>query len=147
MLESASLTLFLGGDGGYGPHFRQIGRSFPSIDWAILENGQYSKDWKYIHTMPEQQEKVISDLNAKRVVTIHHSKYALSSHPWDEPIKTAEYLRKRKKTECFHSYDWRGSAARYRLAMKNVMPVCVSEETQTHFQNLSNVFNYGRILT
>ncbi len=97
LLESASLTLFLGGDGGYGPHFRQIGKRFPSIDWAILENGQYSKDWKYIHTMPEQQEKVISDLNAKRVVTVHHSKYALSNHPWDEPIKTAEYLRERKK--------------------------------------------------
>lgn len=97
MLESASLTLFLGGDGGYGPHFRQIGKNFPSIDWAILENGQYSKDWKYIHTMPEQLGKVISDLNAKRVVTVHHTKYALSKHPWDEPIQTVKSLRESKR--------------------------------------------------
>lgn len=97
LLESASLTLFLGGDGGYGPHFRKIGKNFPSIDWAILENGQYSKDWKYIHTMPEQLGKIASDLNAKRVVTIHHSKYALSKHPWDEPIKTVKSLRGREK--------------------------------------------------
>lgn len=47
--------------------------------------------------MPEQLEKVISDLNAKHVVTVHHSKYALSSHPWDEPIKTAEYLKRKKQ--------------------------------------------------
>lgn len=101
LLESESLTLFLGGDGGYGPHFRKIGKRFPSIDWAILENGQYSKDWKYIHILPEQLEKIISELNAKRVVTVHHSKYALSTHPWDEPIKTAKFLRDRKKQNIF----------------------------------------------
>lgn len=97
LLESASLTLFLGGDGGYGPHFREIGKRFPSIDWAVLENGQYSEDWKYIHTMPEQLGKIASELNAKRVVTVHHSKYALSKHRWNEPIKTVKSLRDRKK--------------------------------------------------
>lgn len=95
LIKFPSLTLFLGGDGGYGPHFKQIGRMFSSIDWAILENGQYSKDWKYIHTLPEQLEKVVSDLHAKHVVTVHYSKYALSSHPWDEPLKIAASLRER----------------------------------------------------
>ena len=47
--------------------------------------------------MPEQLGKIASDLNAKRVVTIHHSKYALSKHPWDEPIKTVKSLRVREK--------------------------------------------------
>jgi len=56
LLESASLTLFLGGDGGYGPHFRQIGKRFPSIDWAILKTDNtartgntfipYPNNWK-----------------------------------------------------------------------------------------------------
>lgn len=96
MLESESLTLFLGGDGGYGPHFKEIAKHYPQIDWAILENGQYSPDWKYIHTMPDQLEKEISDLNVRHVVTVHHSKYALSRHPWDEPLKTAEHLRHAK---------------------------------------------------
>ena len=101
LLESASLTLFLGGDGGYGPHLRQIGQRFPSIDWAVLENGQYSEDWRYIHTMPGQLGKVVSDLNAKRVVTVHHSRYALSEHPWDEPLKTAESLRDSQRMNVF----------------------------------------------
>lgn len=96
MLESKSLTLFIGGDGGYGPHFKKIGQRFSSIDWAILENGQYNRDWRYIHTMPEQLERVISDLNAMHIVTVHHSKYALSMHPWDEPLKVAESLKKKR---------------------------------------------------
>lgn len=92
LIESPSLTLFVGGDGGYGPHFKQIGRSFPRIDWAILENGQYNEAWKFIHTMPHQLEQAALDLNARHIVTVHHSKYALSTHPWDEPLKTAAAL-------------------------------------------------------
>lgn len=93
MIESSSTTIFIGGDGGYGPHFKEIGESFTNIDWAILENGQYNNDWKYIHTMPSQLEQVAKDLKAENVVTVHHSKYALSNHPWNEPIKTAEALK------------------------------------------------------
>ena len=93
LIESPSLTLYLGGDGGYGPHFKRIGRRFPKIDWAILENGQYNEDWRFIHTMPEQLGQVVSDLNARHVVTVHHSKYALSRHLWDAPLKTARRLK------------------------------------------------------
>lgn len=74
MIESPSTTIFIGGDGGYGPHFKEIGKSFTNIDWAILENGQYNNDWKYIHTMPSQLEQVAKDLKAENVVTVHHSK-------------------------------------------------------------------------
>ena len=48
MIESPSTTIFIGGDGGYGPHFKEIGESFTNIDWAILENGQYNNDWKNV---------------------------------------------------------------------------------------------------
>lgn len=68
LIESPSLTLYLGSDGGYGSHFKRIGCR------AILENGQYSKDWRFIHIMPEQLAQVVSDLNARHVVTVHHSK-------------------------------------------------------------------------
>lgn len=97
LLETQSLTLFLGGDGGYGDHFKLIGQKFPTIDWAILENGQYSADWKYIHIMPNELEKVLSDLDSKHAVTIHHSKYALSKHAWDEPIANEKLLREKTK--------------------------------------------------
>lgn len=86
LLETPSGKIFLGCDGGYGPHFREIGEAHPGIDLAILENGQYNEQWKSIHTMPEQLGKEAVDLGAKRVITVHHGKYALAPHPWDEPF-------------------------------------------------------------
>ncbi len=80
-------TVFVGGDSGYGSHFAEIGKKFPHIDLAILENGQYNKDWRYIHTMPDQLPSEIHDLNAAKVFPVHNSKFALSRHAWDEPIR------------------------------------------------------------
>lgn len=62
------------------------------IDLAILENGQYNEDWRYIHTMPDQLRLVTNDLGASQIMTVHHSKYALARHPWDEPLKTEEHI-------------------------------------------------------
>ena len=90
MLDTPSLTVFVGGDGGYGSHFKEIGTRFPHIDVAILENGQYNNDWRYIHTMPHELAKVVQDLAPRRVITVHHSKYALARHPWDEPLKNEQ---------------------------------------------------------
>lgn len=30
-------------------HFEEIGKHFPDIDLAILENGQYNEGWNLIH--------------------------------------------------------------------------------------------------
>ena len=40
-------------DGGYDTHYAEIGNRFPNIDLAILENGQYDKEWSLIHLMPQ----------------------------------------------------------------------------------------------
>jgi L-ascorbate metabolism protein UlaG (beta-lactamase superfamily) len=87
LLETSSHNIYIGGDSGYDTHYADIGNRFPDIDLAILENGQYDKDWKYIHLLPEQILSAFKDLKAKRLLTVHHSKYALGNHPWDEPLK------------------------------------------------------------
>lgn len=87
MLQTPSKTIYIGGDGGYGTHFADINQRFPNIDIAFLENGQYNKDWKNIHLMPDDLIKASQDLNAKQVIAVHNSKYALAKHPWDEPQK------------------------------------------------------------
>lgn len=78
--------VYIGGDSGYGPHFKLIGEKFPDIDLAILENGQYNQDWNQIHTMPEELTKEMLELNAKKYITVHHSKFTLSKHSWDDPL-------------------------------------------------------------
>lgn len=93
MLEG-SKTIFIGGDGGYDKRFQAIGKQFPTIDFAILENGQYNSDWKYIHTMPQQLSLEAKELNARTVLTVHHFKFALSKHAWNAPEKNIQQMRK-----------------------------------------------------
>ena len=86
--------VYIGGDSGYGPHFKYIGEHFPNIDLAILENGQYNQDWNQIHTMPEELGIEMQELNAEKYVTVHHLKYTLSKHSWDDPLKAEEQAAK-----------------------------------------------------
>ena len=77
-------------NGGYDTHYAEIGNRFPNIDLAILENGQYNEDWRYIHTMPEQLPAEIHELDAAKVLPVHNSKFSLSRHAWDEPVHRIE---------------------------------------------------------
>ena len=94
LLETPSRKIYLAGDGGYDTHFARIGDCFPDIDLAILENGQYNEGWKYIHLMPDYLIRAALDLKAKKVMTVHHSKYALAHHRWDEPLRNERNMAK-----------------------------------------------------
>jgi len=86
ILQTASRTIFISGDGGYGAHFAEIGSRFESIDLAIMENGQYNTEWSANHLMPDHLVKAIKDLSPKKLITVHNSKYILSAHSWEEPL-------------------------------------------------------------
>ncbi|MCF8373812.1 MAG: MBL fold metallo-hydrolase [Bacteroidales bacterium] len=87
VFQSPTMKIFIGGDSGYGKHFVEIGKQFGVFDLAILENGQYDRSWKYIHTMPEQALQAAKDLGAKRLFPVHSAKFALANHAWDTPLK------------------------------------------------------------
>lgn len=92
--ESPKRTIWIGGDGGYGKHYAKIGAKFPNIDLGILENGQYNPDWAQVHTMPQYLGKEMTELGAKRYLTVHHSKFCLSKHPYFEPLQNAKKAAK-----------------------------------------------------
>ena len=85
VLKVGGYSLFLGGDSGYGEHFKMIGDRFGPFDLAILECGQYGKNWPYIHMMPEQTVQAALDLRAAALLPVHWSKFTLALHPWNEP--------------------------------------------------------------
>lgn len=93
MVTTGSKTIYIGGDGGYGSHYAQIAAQFPHIDLAIIENGQYNENWSHIHLMPEDFIKVVDELKPKRVVPVHNGKYALSKHPWYEPLDNVAAIK------------------------------------------------------
>lgn len=86
VLKTTTKQIFIGGDSGYDDHFAHAGKKFGAFDLAILENGQYNKNWKHIHLMPDEVTQAAKDLNTKKLLTVHHSKFALSNHNWDEPL-------------------------------------------------------------
>ncbi len=95
LIELPSRKIYIGGDGGFDTHYAEIGERFDGIDLAVLENGQYDMDWRYIHMLPEQIVQAFTDLKAKRLFTVHHSKFALANHPWDEPLNNISSFAKR----------------------------------------------------
>ena len=79
--------IYLGGDSGYGPHFKEIGEQFGGFDLAMLENGQYDKSWKLIHMMPDETLQAAHDLQASLIFPVHNSKFCISNHDWDAPLR------------------------------------------------------------
>jgi len=95
IIKTKNKTIFYSGDGGYDKHFAMIGKKYGPIDLAILENGQYDSAWRYIHCLPPQVVQAAKDLQAKRFLPVHNSKFLLGRHAWDEPLrKTSEIAKK-----------------------------------------------------
>jgi L-ascorbate metabolism protein UlaG (beta-lactamase superfamily) len=87
MFVTPEQNIYYSGDSGYGPHFKSIGEQFGKVDLAIMENGQYDQDWKYIHMMPEETAQAAVDLNAEAVLPGHSGRFVLAKHTWDDPWK------------------------------------------------------------
>ncbi|HTJ14703.1 MAG TPA: MBL fold metallo-hydrolase [Dinghuibacter sp.] len=87
VLEINEKRVLIGGDSGYGSHFAAIGQTYGPFDLAILECGQYGVHWPFIHMFPEQTAQAARDLGARALLPVHWGKFALSMHPWDEPIR------------------------------------------------------------
>lgn len=90
MLETPSKTIYIWWDSWYDKFFKEIWEKRPNIDLAIIENGQYDMQRKYIHMLPDDVVQTIKDLNAKKVLTVHNSKYAMANHDWDEPMNALD---------------------------------------------------------
>lgn len=96
VLETPTKKIFLGGDSGYDSHFKMIGEKYGPFDYAIIENGQYNAAWKYIHALPEEVIQASIDVNARHIIPVHSSKFALALHAWNEPLKKISSLGKEK---------------------------------------------------
>lgn len=90
VIEAGGKRLYLSGDGGNGPHFKEIGdlfRDSGGFDLAFTEDGQYNADWAEIHMAPEGSVKAATEVGAKSVIPIHNCRYALARHAWYDPLE------------------------------------------------------------
>lgn len=87
IIQSDSLNLFFSGDGGYGPHFKEIGEKYGPFDFAMMECGQYNENWSEIHMMPEETAQASVDVNANLMMPIHWGAFKLALHSWTDPVE------------------------------------------------------------
>lgn len=95
LLQTPTRKIFIGGDGGYDKHFKEIGALHGPIDLAILENGQYNEAWKAIHFLPGENLQAALELKAKRLMPVHSGKFDLALHDWDEPLNEMSRLNQK----------------------------------------------------
>jgi L-ascorbate metabolism protein UlaG (beta-lactamase superfamily) len=86
VIHADGYKLFYSGDGGYGTHFKQIGKQYGPFDLALMECGQYSPNWPGHHMHPSQTAQAAADLQARMLQPVHWAKFAESTHPWNEPV-------------------------------------------------------------
>lgn len=79
--------VYFSGDGGYGGHFRDIGERFGPFNAVFPDSGQYNRAWPHVHMFPEEAAVCARDTAARLACPVHHGKFTLSWHPWDEPPK------------------------------------------------------------
>ena len=96
VFETPKRKIYIGGDSGFDDHFEKIGDKYGGFDLAILENGQYNKDWRYIHMMPEEFLIAAKNLRTKRVIAVHNSKFELALHSWKEPLEQITTLNEKE---------------------------------------------------
>lgn len=89
ILQEAGKTLYITGDTGYCPVFREIGAKFGPINLAAIPIGAYEPRWfmKPIHVMPEESVAIHQEVRSKLSVACHWGTFRLTDEPMDEPPK------------------------------------------------------------
>ncbi len=101
VLTGKEHRVFLGGDGGYGNHFKAIGERHGPFDVALIEIGAWDKGWPEVHLFPEETIAAHLDLRGDLLLPIHYAAFDLALHAWDEPIKRALSAAEEKKVRLY----------------------------------------------
>eukprot|EP00741_Cyanophora_paradoxa_P018058 tig00021037_g17437.t1 len=98
LVKAGDKKVYFGGDTGYCPVFKEVGKLFGPIDLAILPIGAYEPRWfmKPQHIDPDEAVQIHLDLDATYSVGMHWGTFVLTDEPIGEPpLRLAEALRKR----------------------------------------------------
>ena len=89
VIQSERVTIYFGGDSGYGRHYREIGELFPNIDYFLIGIGAYEPRWfmEPNHNNPGDVIKAFRDSGARTLVPMHYGTFDLSDEPPSQPLK------------------------------------------------------------
>lgn len=101
VIKGKKNNIYFSGDGGYAPHFTDIGEKYGPFDFAMVECGQYNELWAQIHMTPEETVQAAIDVKANLMMPIHWGAFKLAPHDWKDPIERvvkASQLKNQKIT-------------------------------------------------
>ncbi|WNJ17061.1 MBL fold metallo-hydrolase [Pontibacter sp. G13] len=90
VIKGQNNNIYFSGDGGYGPHFKEIGEKLGPFDFTMMECGQYNEKWAQIHMMPEETAQAHLDVQGKAMMPIHWGAFQLASHSWTDPVERVQ---------------------------------------------------------
>ena len=89
ILKAGLKTIYLAGDTGYCPVFKEIGERFGPMDLAVIPIGAYEPRWfmEPMHVNPEEALQIHLDVRSRLSVASHWGTFCLTDEPMDEPPK------------------------------------------------------------
>ena len=87
ILKAGSKTIYIAGDTGYCPVFKEIGARFGPMDLSIIPIGAYEPRWfmEPMHVNPEEAVQIHLDVRSRLSVASHWGTFCLTDEPLEEP--------------------------------------------------------------
>jgi len=88
LLVAPEASIYYGGDSGYFVGFREIGRRFPGIDYALIPLTAYHPRWfmHYAHMNAPESIQAFEDLGAKYYIPTQWGTFHLGDNPPGYPL-------------------------------------------------------------
>ncbi len=101
LLVTPQATIYMGGDSGYFIGFREIGRTYPGIDYALLPLTAYHPRWfmHYAHMNAEEVLEAFEDLGARFLIPTQWGTFRLGNEPIGYPALDLKRAVQSKKTD------------------------------------------------
>jgi L-ascorbate metabolism protein UlaG (beta-lactamase superfamily) len=98
ILIAPNATIYYGGDSGYFIGFKEIGKLYPGIDYALMPVGAYHPRWfmHYAHMDIQEVLQAFDDLGAKHLIPTQWGTFQLGNEPIGYPIIDLERTVKRQ---------------------------------------------------
>ena len=89
VIKTPSGNLYIGGDTGYGAHFKATGEAHGPFLLSLLPIGAYEPRWfmRDVHLNPEEAVRAHQDLRSQRSIGMHFGTFQLTYEPINKPVE------------------------------------------------------------
>jgi L-ascorbate metabolism protein UlaG (beta-lactamase superfamily) len=101
LLITPETSIFYGGDSGYFIGYKEFGKKFPNIDYALLSTTAYHSRWfmHYAHKSIPEAIDAFHDLGARHFIPTQWGTFALGDEPPGYPALDLKRTRKERNLD------------------------------------------------